>query len=48
LIEIAPGVDVRKHVLDQMDYAPVRIDPKLRRMDLSALDASLNSCMVAA
>ena len=48
LIEIAPGVDVRKHVLDRMDYAPVRIDPELRRMDLSALDESLKSRMVTA
>ena len=48
LIEVAPGVNVRKHVLDQMAYAPVRVDPKLRRMDLSALDASLKSGMVAA
>lgn len=33
LIEIAPGVDVRTHILDQMDFAPIRIADPLPLMD---------------
>lgn len=33
LTEIAPGIDVRAHVLDRMDYAPVRILDPLPVMD---------------
>ncbi|HBH13421.1 MAG TPA: 3-oxoacid CoA-transferase, partial [Clostridiales bacterium] len=32
LIEIAPGVDLQKDVLDQMDFTPV-ISPDLKLMD---------------
>lgn len=35
LSEIAPGVDVRTHVLDRMDYAPARIADPLPEMDAS-------------
>ena len=35
LSEIAPGVDVRAHVLDRMDYAPIRIADPLPKMDKS-------------
>ena len=33
LIEIAPGIDLQKDVLDMMEFKPV-IDPKLREIDL--------------
>jgi propionate CoA-transferase len=33
LIEIAPGIDLQSQVLDQMDFAPVRIADPLPRMD---------------
>jgi propionate CoA-transferase len=33
LIEIAPGVDLRVHILDQMDFSPVRIADPLPLMD---------------
>jgi len=33
LIEIAPGIDLEKDVLDMMEFKPV-IDPKLREIDL--------------
>lgn len=32
LVEIAPGVDLQKHILDQMDFTP-RISPDLKIMD---------------
>lgn len=32
LIEIAPGIDLQKDVLDQMDFVPV-ISPELKVMD---------------
>lgn len=32
LIEIAPGVDLQKHILDKMEFAPI-ISPELRLMD---------------
>jgi propionate CoA-transferase len=33
LTEIAPGVDIQKHILDQMDFKPI-IDGQLKTMDL--------------
>lgn len=33
LTEVAPGVDVRAHILDRMDYKPVRIAEPLATMD---------------
>lgn len=33
LTEIAPGVDVRRDVLDRMDYAPLRVADPLPKMD---------------
>jgi propionate CoA-transferase len=33
LIEIAPGVDVRRHVLERMEYSPVHILDPLPQMD---------------
>jgi propionate CoA-transferase len=39
LIEIAPGVDVRRHVLERMEYAPAHILDPLPQMD-SAFFAS--------
>lgn len=38
LIEIAPGIDVRKHILDQMEYPPVRVAADLKLMDLALLE----------
>ncbi|EMQ4384544.1 hypothetical protein WG875_004837, partial [Escherichia coli] len=32
LIEIAPGVDLQKDILDKMDFTPV-ISPELKLMD---------------
>jgi propionate CoA-transferase len=32
LVEIAPGVDLQRHILDQMDFAPV-VSPHLKEMD---------------
>jgi propionate CoA-transferase len=32
LIEIAPGIDLQRDVLDQMDFAPI-ISPELTTMD---------------
>lgn len=34
LVEIAPGIDVHRDVLDQMDFTP-NVSAELRRMDLS-------------
>lgn len=33
LTEVAPGVDVRAHILDRMSYAPARIAEPLAKMD---------------
>lgn len=33
LVEIAPGIDVRRHVLERMEYAPIRILDPLPQMD---------------
>jgi propionate CoA-transferase len=33
LVEVAPGVDVRRHILERMDYAPARIVDPLPLMD---------------
>jgi propionate CoA-transferase len=42
LIEIAPGVDLQKDVLDQMDFAPV-VSPNLKLMDKRIfMDAKMN------
>lgn len=38
LVELAPGIDIQKDVLGQMDFAPVRIHPQLKYMDLSMID----------
>ncbi|MDM0031995.1 CoA-transferase [Variovorax sp. J22P271] len=45
LIEVAPGIDVQTQVLDLMDFAPVRIDPALKPMDLSTF--ALQTCMTS-
>jgi propionate CoA-transferase len=42
LVEIAPGIDLRKDVLDQMDFAPVRIATDLREMDFGGLGAQVD------
>ncbi len=47
LIEVAPGVDVQKHILDQMDYAPVRIAPDLKAMDLTVLEERAAAILAA-
>lgn len=39
LAEAAPGVDVRAHILDRMDYAPVRIAEPLPLMDAALFQA---------
>ena len=33
LIEIAPGIDLQKHILDQMGFPPVRISSPIKIMD---------------
>ncbi|MGQ7793576.1 acyl CoA:acetate/3-ketoacid CoA transferase [Faunimonas sp. B44] len=33
LTEVAPGVDIRRHILERMDYAPARIAEPLGQMD---------------
>ncbi len=38
LIEIAPGIDIKTHILDQMDFAPVQISSDLKLMDLTQID----------
>jgi propionate CoA-transferase len=38
LTEVAPGIDIRSQVLGHMEYAPVRIDPQLKFMDLRVLE----------
>lgn len=35
LVEIAPGIDLERDILAQMDFAPVRIAAELKRMDLA-------------
>jgi propionate CoA-transferase len=39
LKEVAPGIDVRAHILDRMEYAPVRIADPLPLMDPSLFQA---------
>ena len=46
LTEVAPGVDVRSHVLERMDYRPVRIAEPLAIMD-SALFIHQNTSVEA-
>ena len=42
LIEIAPGIDLQRHILSQMDFTPA-ISPELRLMDASLFaDAPMN------
>jgi propionate CoA-transferase len=42
LIEIAPGIDLKRHILSQMDFTPA-ISPELRLMDASLFaDAPMN------
>jgi propionate CoA-transferase len=42
LIEIAPGIDLERHILAQMDFAP-SISPQLRLMDVNLfIDAPMN------
>jgi acyl CoA:acetate/3-ketoacid CoA transferase len=43
LKEIAPGVDVRRDVLDQMDFAPI-VPIDLRLMDASCFDRPFGGC----
>jgi len=44
LLEIAPGIDVKKHVLPFMDFEPV-IDGELKTMDSRIFgDAVMNVC----
>jgi propionate CoA-transferase len=33
LTEVAPGIDVRRDVLEQMEFAPLRIADQLKEMD---------------
>lgn len=35
LLEVAPGIDMRSQVLDQMDIGSVRVSPELKPMDLA-------------
>jgi propionate CoA-transferase len=42
LIEVAPGIDLKRHILSQMDFTPA-ISPELRLMDASLFaDAPMN------
>lgn len=47
LIEVAPGIDIQKHILDQMDYAPVRIAPDLKYMNLTVFEQSAVPALAA-
>lgn len=40
LTEVAPGIDVKTQVIERMQFAPVRIDPHLKPMDLSVFNSS--------
>lgn len=40
LIEVAPGVDVKRDVIDQMEFAPVRVADPLPLMDARLFDAA--------
>ncbi|AND91498.1 hypothetical protein [Bradyrhizobium diazoefficiens] len=40
LTEVAPGIDVRRDVLEQMDYPPSRIAGELKTMDPSFFSAA--------
>lgn len=47
LIELAPGIDLQTQVLAQMDFAPVRIDPHLKTMNLTPLDTTAQPALAA-
>lgn len=47
LTEVAPGVDVRAHVLDRMDYAPVAIADPLPLMEPALFEASAAALALA-
>lgn len=47
LTELAPGIDIQKDVLNQMGFAPVRIDPNLKCMDLRLLDPAAMPALAA-
>jgi propionate CoA-transferase len=47
LTELALGIDLQTQVLDQMDYAPVRIAPNLKWMDLTRLDPTAIPALAA-
>lgn len=47
LTELAPGVDIQKDVLSQMDFVPVRIEPQLKCMDLTVLDPTAMPALAA-
>lgn len=46
LIEIAPGIDLQRDILDQMGFSPVRIAPDLKRMDLSSFERQTQPALV--
>jgi propionate CoA-transferase len=39
LIEVADGIDVRRDVLEQMEFAPARIAEPLEKMDATLFAA---------
>ncbi len=47
LTELAPGIDIQTQILDQMDFAPVRIAPDLKCMDLTRLDPTAMPAIAA-
>jgi propionate CoA-transferase len=47
LTELAPGIDLQTQILDQMDYAPVRIAQNLKWMDLTRLDPTALPALAA-
>ena len=47
LLEVAPGIDVRRDVLEQMDFAPARIAEPLTKMDIALFQAASEPTKVA-
>lgn len=47
LTELAPGIDIQKDVLSQMDFVPLRIASQLKYMDLAVLDPTAMPALAA-
>jgi propionate CoA-transferase len=47
LVEVAPGIDVRRDVLEQMDFAPARIAEPLQKMSIELFQSASAPAKVA-